>query len=81
MEQCNTSILTGNSRAYYLGFFERKKISYVSSFGRTNITQSEIDLIKSELPHYSAVSVREKSAGEMVLCQDLAQNKMRSSAS
>lgn len=51
MEQCNTLILTGNSRAYYLGFFKGNKISYASSFGRTNITQSEIDLIKSELPH------------------------------
>ena len=65
-DQILNTTLTGNSRAYYLGFFEGKKISYASSFGRTNITQSEIDLIKSELPHYSAVSVREKSAGEII---------------
>lgn len=65
-DQILNTTLTGNSRAYYLDFFEGKKISYASSFGRTNITQNEIDLIKSELPHYSAVSVREKSAGEII---------------
>lgn len=65
-DQILNTTLTGNSRAYYLDFFEGKKISYASSFGRTDITQNEIDLIKSELPHYSAVSVREKSAGEII---------------
>ena len=65
-DQILNTTLTGNSRAYYLDFFEGKKISYASSFGRTNITQNEIDLIKSELPRYSAVSVREKSAGEII---------------
>ena len=65
-DQILNTTLTGNSRAYYLDFFEGKKISYASSFGRTNITQNEIDMIKSELPQYSAVSVREKSAGEII---------------
>ena len=58
----NTS-LTGNSEAYYLRFMtDCKKISYASSFGREDISEYEIKLIKEELAKFDALSVREKSA-------------------
>lgn len=66
-DQILNTTLTGNSKSFYLHFDDTaKKISYASSFGRTNISENEIELIHSELPKFDALSVREKSAGEII---------------
>lgn len=61
-DQILNTTLTGNSKAYYLNFSNLRKISYASSFGRTNISQKEIDYIKLYLNNFDAISVREKSS-------------------
>jgi hypothetical protein len=61
-DQILNTTLTGNSRAYYLHFASGKKISYASSFGRTNISQTEVQLIKNELKRFDYISVRELSS-------------------
>lgn len=65
-DQILNTTLTGNSKAYYLGFFNGKKISYASSFGRKDVSKEEIELIRSELSKFSAVSVREQSAVDII---------------
>ena len=66
-DQIFNTTITNNSKAYYL-FFDNcgKKISYASSFGRDEISLKEIEYIKSELPKFNALSVREKNAGELI---------------
>lgn len=67
-DQILNTTLTGNSRAFYLSFVgEGKKISYASSFGRKEVSDTEIDFIKEYLPSFEILSVREKSAGEIIL--------------
>lgn len=61
----NTS-LTGESKAYYLHFSNIKKISYASSFGRTDISEIEKKLIKEYLIKFDAISVRESSAIQII---------------
>lgn len=61
-DQILNMTLTGNSLSYYLNFFDGKKISYASSFGRTNISHNEIYAIRKELSKFNAISVRETSA-------------------
>lgn len=58
--------LTGSSKAFYLDFFDGRKISYASSFGRCNISCEEVNLIKNDLINFFALSVREKSAAEII---------------
>lgn len=65
-DQILNTTLTGNSKTYYLDFFNGKKISYASSFGRDDISKEEISLIRSELPKFSALSVREQSAADII---------------
>ena len=65
-DQILNTTLTGNSKAYYLDFFIGKKISYASSFGRKDISKEEIELIRSELPKFSALSVREQSGVDII---------------
>ena len=66
-DQILNSTLSGTSKSYYLHFDDNaKKISYASSFGRTDITQTETDLIKSEMSKFHAISVRESSAGNII---------------
>lgn len=65
-DQILNTTLTGCSKAYYLSFFEGKKISYASSFGRNDISSDEIQLINSELSKFTALSVREQSAGQII---------------
>ena len=66
-DQIFNTTLTGNSEAYYLGFdHNAKKISYASSFGRTEITEKEKQLIVSGLDKFDYISVREKSGKEIV---------------
>lgn len=66
-DQILNTTLTGNSKSFYLSFASViKKVSYASSFGRTNITKLERELIKSEFSNFDAISVREESAKDIV---------------
>lgn len=65
-DQILNTTLTDNSKAFYLDFFDGKKISYASSFGRKNVSIEEIKLIRNELPKFSALSVREQSGADII---------------
>ncbi len=66
-DQILNTTLTGDSEAYYLGFdHSAKKVSYASSFGRTEISEKEKQLIVSELDGFDYVSVREESGKGIV---------------
>ena len=52
----------GNDDAYKLTFAEGKKISYSTSLGQTDFTDSQLDELANKLKAFSAVSVREKSS-------------------
>lgn len=66
-DQIFNIMLSGRSTAYYLDFDNStKKISYASSFGRENITDDELELIKTELIKFTKLSVREISAGKII---------------
>lgn len=65
-DQILNTTLTGNSKAFFLNFFDGKKISYASSFGRKEVSIEEIKLIRNELPKFSALSVREKSGADII---------------
>lgn len=66
-DQILNTTLSDCSTAYYLAFCQTaKKISYASSFGRTDISADEDRLIREELPKFSALSVREASAAEIL---------------
>ena len=59
--------LSGDSESYYLNFIERTpKISYASSFGRTDISPHERLMIKEELVKFKKISVREESAAKII---------------
>jgi len=58
-DQILNSTLSGNSTSYYLSFDDKaKKISYASSFGRKDISQTEQLLIQTHLPEFDKISVR-----------------------
>lgn len=66
-DQILNTTLTGESEAFYLNFDDNaRKISYASSFGRERVSNHEISLIKLELPKFSCISVREKTAGQII---------------
>ncbi len=66
-DQILNTTLTGNSKAYYLSFTQSiPKISYASSFGRKDISETEDDYIKKYLSSFQAVSVREESGKEII---------------
>lgn len=66
-DQILNTTLSNCSTAYYLTFSHTaKKISYASSFGRTNISTDEARLIREELPKFSSLSVREASAADIL---------------
>lgn len=65
-DQILNTTLSGNSESYYLKSISGKKISYASSFGRESISDVEHRLIKSELKSFSALSVREKTAADII---------------
>ncbi len=58
--------LSGNSFSFYLPFENITKISYASSFGRTNISDLEKWAILKYLPSFSHLSFRERSGYEIV---------------
>lgn len=62
--------LTGDSKAYYLNFIkENIKLSYGSSFGREKISDKEKIMIKHELSTFRHLSVRERSAANIIQSQ------------
>ena len=66
-DQILNTTLTGNSHAFYLSFAKKgKKISYASSFGRKDVSETEIKFIREYLADFDALSVREKSGGEII---------------
>lgn len=64
----NSDYNEGVDRGYYLDFIpeEAKRVSFVSSFGQTNICESEKNDVKKFLSRYQALSVREDSAKKMI---------------
>lgn len=60
----NSKYNHGVDFSYYLNFAQTntKKIAFVSSFGRNELTLDEANIIKSMLKEYSYISVREDSA-------------------
>lgn len=66
-DQIFNTTLSGTSQSYYLTFAsDTPKVSYASSFGRETITPVEEALVRAELPKFRHISVREKSAGEII---------------
>ena len=66
-DQILNTTLTGNSKAYYLHFASTTpKISYASSFGRANITDTETVYIKQYLRDFRKLSAREESAKRII---------------
>lgn len=55
---------------YYLSFVDRtltfKKISFAASFGRTDISDNEIEIITPFLKQYDVITVREKSSVDLL---------------
>ena len=51
---------------FLLDFAQKYKFSYAASFGSSEIPETEIEIFKKYLPMLDAISVREKSAVEMV---------------
>ena len=59
--------LSKNSISYYLAFGNNvKKVSYASSFGRNDISKEEEQAICKYLTKFDAISVREKSAIDLL---------------
>ena len=67
-DQILNTTLSGCSETYYLKPWgnDIKKISYASSFGRENVSESEYLLIRSELGKFAAISARENSGARML---------------
>lgn len=58
----NVYHICGNDDAYKLTFATGKKISYSTSLGQTDFTDSQLNDLANKLKDFSAVSVREKSS-------------------
>lgn len=66
-DQILNTTLSDVSQSYYLSFENRtKKISYASSFGRTELSEKEYSLIDVELRKFKHLSVREESAKKII---------------
>ncbi|MBR5451686.1 MAG: polysaccharide pyruvyl transferase family protein [Clostridia bacterium] len=66
-DQILNTTLSGNSKSFYLAFDKNaKKISYASSFGRTEITQEEKQNVADYLPEFAALSAREQSGVQII---------------
>lgn len=66
-DQILNTTLTGNSTAFYLAFAtDTKRISYASSFGRSEVTDAEKSLIRTYLPQFSSLSVREAGGADII---------------
>ena len=60
--------LSDYDSTYFLDFVEndKKRISYAASIGKEYISGFEYDLMEKNFPLYSAISVREKKASELI---------------
>lgn len=66
-DQIFNTTLSGTSESYYLRPWKNtKKISYASSFGRSDISEDEYRLIRQELPGFESLSAREESAAQLI---------------
>lgn len=66
-DQILNQTLSGNSESYYLTFDNKaRKISYSSSFGRTQISKEEKRLVSEELPKFERIACREASGAKIV---------------
>ena len=66
-DQILNTTLSGTSESFYLRPWKQtKKITYASSFGRTELSQDEYRLIRSELSGFSHLSAREQSAAQLL---------------
>ena len=66
----NSKYNEGVDRGFFLEYApkDKKKISYVSSFGKTALDENEFDITKEYLKKYSAISVREDCKSVGVWC-------------
>lgn len=64
----NSDYNKGVDRGFFLDFIpdDGYRISFVSSFGKTQLNQAEADITAQYLKKYKAISVREESALKMV---------------
>ena len=60
-------------KPYYFAFLsdEAKKISYASSFGKSKLTDSELEIAKKYLSKYNYLSVREKTGVDVIKAMGL----------
>lgn len=66
-DQILNTTLSDTSESFYLApWTNTKKISYASSFGRSDITEDEYRLIRRELPGFAHLSAREGSAAQLI---------------
>ena len=66
-DQILNTTLSGNSKAYYLGFScNTRKITYGSSFGRSQLSDFELNCIREELPKFEAISCRERQGKTII---------------
>ena len=66
-DQIFNTTLSGDSKAYYLGFgVNSRKISYASSFGRSQLSELELNCIREELPKFEAISCRERQGKTII---------------
>ena len=58
----------GIEKAFFLDFVpqDKKKIAYAASFGKDKLNENEIDITREMLSKYKYISVREKSAKEII---------------
>lgn len=68
----NSSHNTCIDKAFFLDFVpdNRKRVSFAASFGRENVENSEVNVIKKYLSKFHKISVREKSAVNLLLNAD-----------
>lgn len=64
----NSQYNEGVDRGFFLDFVpeDAKRVAFVSSFGRTELPADEVEITKKYIGRYSALSVREDSAVEIL---------------
>lgn len=69
----NSSYNQGIDRVFFLDFLPKdaKRVAYAASFGKTELEEWEKDITKALLSRYSAISVRESSALDILESIDI----------
>lgn len=66
-DQVWNNSINGNDDSYFLSFASSEtKISYAASFGVSDLTGYDIELLKNNLKSFKAISVRENTAKKML---------------